>query len=157
MHQIKRIINKLKKLIIFIPVIWSDEDWDSFYMLRIIITKLICMKKYFLNSHIVVEEQEKEILDGINRTLQHLDDYLECGKGNCGIKPPFETIHTTIPSPDMDGCSQLVTLKKDTREPLTPNEEKEYREYLISLLNKEQECWDAIWDTIKAEGQKWWD
>ena len=157
MYRIIRFFKKICKILTFLPVLWMDEDWDFSYLLGLTTVKLIYMKKYFKNSGIVVESENQKIINGIETTLNHIENYIQCEMGNYDIKPPFEVTHKSVPSPDHEGCTQFVTLRKDTGKELTAVEEQAYVEYLKSTLEEEEKCWNAIWDTIKAEGRNWWD
>ena len=98
-----------------------------------------------------------KIINDIQETLDCIKGYNECENGHYGIEPPFDILHKSIPSPDFKGCFRFVTIKANTGKELTEEEEEEYRNYLIKTIEKEQECWNAIWDKIKAKGQSWWD
>lgn len=157
MYKVKRFFLKIVKILIFIPILWSDEDWDFYYFLQMIQAKLKSMENYFSRSGIVVKEQEQEILSGIRKTRKSIDAFLNCEQGNYEVKPPFEVTHKSVPSPDEQGFTQLITMRGDTGKELTSKEEKVYLDYLRSTLKEEEDCWNAIWDTIKEEGRKWWD
>ena len=43
------------------------------------------------------------------------------------------------------------SLSKDAQE------EDKYTTYIKSMYAYENQEWDAIWDSIKAEGSSWWD
>lgn len=116
------------------------------------------MKQYFMHSHIIVPEGEKEILDGIDNTLSAIDKFLKSDcYGETDVVPPFEVMHKDVPSPDNNGCTRFITLRKDTGKELTEKEEEQYKKYLTDVITREQEYWESIWDIIKAEGRKWWD
>lgn len=157
MYRIKHFFSKIVKIFVYISVLWKDEDWDYTYLLELLAAKLIFMKRYFMHSSILTEESNKEIINGINKTLENIDNFLNFDvKGDTSsIKPPFETVHEAR-YVDNGNC-EFVTLNKETGKELTENEQKEYSRYLVKLENKEHEYWEAIFDTIKNEGRKWWD
>jgi hypothetical protein len=51
----------------------------------------------------------------------------------------------------------MISINKDTKEDLTPEEDEKYSEYLKKRMDLEQESWNTIFKTISEEGQKWWD
>ena len=157
MYKIKRFLKKIYKVLVFLPIIWDDEDWDFYYLLTLMETKLKCMQKYFEHSGIIVKEESDKVIKGIQETIEHIRDYKNCEDCEYKIKPPFEILHKSISSPDHEGFTQFVAIKKDTGKELTTEEDKQYTEYLKGTLKEEEECWNAIWDTIKAEGRSWWD
>lgn len=73
--------HNLKKLWAWLPIIWHDQDWDSFYLEKIIHFKLGRMAKFFASEHAYTanaKEVAKQI-EEVHRLLGHLleDNYLE--------------------------------------------------------------------------------
>ena len=46
MWKIKRFFNKIKNVIRWLPTIWKDQDWDTFYIFEILRVKLKHQAKY---------------------------------------------------------------------------------------------------------------
>ena len=51
----------------------------------------------------------------------------------------------------------MATWNEDEDRQLNDEEEKIYTQYIINSNDWQQKEWEAIFDTIKKEGQKWWD
>jgi hypothetical protein len=45
--KMKKIINNIKRIIKWTPVIWKDRDWDYVYLYQIIYKKLDTMEDFF--------------------------------------------------------------------------------------------------------------
>ena len=73
-----KIIRYIKKLIKWVPFLWKDEDWDYYYLLRIIKFKLEDMKIVFEKDNILKESSKKA--KEINIIINHLEHYLDIEK-----------------------------------------------------------------------------
>ena len=157
MYRIKHFFTKILKLISFLPVLWKDEDWDYEYLLILLRTKLIWMKKYFTNSHIIVDEERLKIIQEVENTIEEINSFLNFElSDNHEIDPPFEISHTTVPVENGAGC-KIIDINKETGKELTKEEEEAYTKYLRALYDKENEHWNNIFNIIKEHGQGWWD
>lgn len=155
--KIKRTIEKIKKIIDYIPILWNDEDWDFEYLLLLLKFKLNRIKKCIHKNDIIVKHEQREIFIGINQAVHHIDNYLnsdEAFEEYVG-KMPFEVGFKT--EKNNEGYYNLITLNKQTQKPLTKEQDEIYNKYLIDKNNFQQKEWELIFDTIKQEGQKWWD
>lgn len=81
MYKLRRFINRIHKIIRWIPVIWRDEDYDSYFIFEILKTKLTTVSRYFSDSHelsYVNQERDKEIVDTCIRLINRIqNDYYE--------------------------------------------------------------------------------
>ena len=147
----KRIFKKIWKVLKSLPVIWRDEEWDFYFLLEIIRWKLSSMATYFENSSIAVGDKEraKEMRDMAQAIKMYLnpDEFFRSDL-------PFEVEHVAVPRGD---GSILVTINKETKKPLTMEEENIYTDNIKKRYRFESEdCWNKIWDLIKEYGQGWW-
>lgn len=134
-----RVIKKIIKIIEYIPILWRDEDWDYEYLLDLIVFKLKRMQKCIARNAVVTPNTIREISIGINQTIDHIENF--CDK-SCDR---FESIYGESP------------IKITFGQKLTEEEDEIYTEYIMKHYNFENSEWNAIWDTIKEEGRKWWD
>lgn len=155
--RIRRIISKIKKIINYIPILWNDEDWDFEYLLLLLRFKLNKIKDCIHKNDIIVKHEQREIFIGINQTIRHIDNYLNSDEAfeEYVEKTPFEVEFKT--EKNNEGYYNLITLNKQTQKPLTKEQDEIYNKYLIDKNNFQQKEWKLIFDTIKQEGQKWWD
>lgn len=74
-YSIKR---GIKNLFIWKKVIWKDQDYDSQFLINIIIFKLNKMEKFFRSNNIsTTKEEAEEVANEIMRTRQLLIDSTE--------------------------------------------------------------------------------
>jgi len=157
MYKVKKFFQKIKRVFQFIPIAWNDEDWDYDYLLELIKFKCEKMRSYFRKSNILCEKDSKEIIVGLNRTLF----YIECYRNpEILYKNRYGEFKLNVgyrSEPCENGCYRMISINKDTKEDLTPEEDEKYSEYLKKRMDLEQESWNTIFKTISEEGQKWWD
>ncbi len=72
------LVNKIKNIVRWAPVIWKDEDWDSFYFLTIMEKKLTHMIKHSKSNQVYVGQEDdrvdmEEALKYLSRVIK--DDY----------------------------------------------------------------------------------
>lgn len=78
----KQLINNIKRIYRWLPVIWSDRDWDSSFLTKIILFKLQQMWEYYSNSDNVwmSEDNRLKIINSLHTTITLIksideDDY----------------------------------------------------------------------------------
>lgn len=137
--RITKIIEKIIKIIQYIPILWRDEDWDYEYLLDLISFKLNKMKKCLIKNNIVEHNQLRAMIISINQCLDHIENYQD----------PTVSKFTKL----YGECPVKITFGQE----LTEEENELCHEYFLKHHNFEQDEWNKIWDTIKEHGQSWWD
>lgn len=129
------IINGIKNILYYLPVIWKDRDWDYEFTLDLLKAKLIKQRNYFKKSNLVVETPQ--MIEQINNTLQAIDDfgnYFEvCEDSSQGLLKEIQ---------DILDCHK--------QEPLVQN-------FFTKAEKVKQDRWCKIFDTMKDNMQGWWD
>lgn len=153
----KKIIKKIIKIFEYIPILWNDEDYDFEYLLMLLKYKLQRISKEIYKNDIIVKNEQRDIFIGINQTINHIDNYLRDMDAFEEIygKLPFDIVFKTKKIDN--GSYQLITMNKNKYRPLTDEEEKIYHDYIEESYNFQQNEWNLIFETLKKEGQKWWD
>lgn len=155
--RVKRFIGKIAKICAYIPVLWNDEDWDYSYLLDLIKFKLNRMKNTIYKDNFIARYEIRDICIGINQTIDHINNYQNESvaykkiNGDLPFKVGFR--HKQLEN----GCYNLITWNEDEDRQLNEQEEGIYNKYIKDCYDFEQKEWNAIFDTIKKEGQKWWD
>jgi hypothetical protein len=146
----KRLINRIKNILRWLPVIWKDRDFDFEFLLDILSFKLLNMYKFFSNDKLTVcadsaeiEGEIKEVLDAITRYRNN--DYckewynlLYQKHGDiCGATNPFR-----LHFPQSNDNDKAVKIWR--------------------MLNKrsddlQQQDFEFVFDTLKNKLQNWWD
>lgn len=154
MYKIKRFILKIIKIFQYLPILWQDEDYDFEYLLLLIKFKIQRIKKEIIKNNIIVKDEQDSISKSINETIFHIDNYLNSyevfDKHYRDKYLDFEIAHKC-------DDNRIVTYNKNTGRELTEEEENKYFIYLQAMYSYETQEWNAIWDSIKAEGSSWWD
>lgn len=150
MYRIKTFFRRLFRVFSALKLIWNCEEWDYSFTLDLLKWRLERCVKYFERSPYA--EGNNERAQEMKEVLRAIDEYFDPYCKDC----PFEVSHVMVPTED--GFSRLVTINKETKKPLTEEEEEQYSDYLRASQKYESEdCWNRIWDLIKEHGQGWWD
>lgn len=157
MYRIKRFFGKIKKIFEYMPLLWRDEDWDYGYLLDLIKFKLIRMRDTISKNAIISNENIREISIGINQTIYHIDNYQNPDDSYEEIYGKFDFNIEHRGRKLDNGYYAMDTYNADKGEILTSDEEEKYSKFLRNKMEFEQDEWQLIFDTIKKEGQKWWD
>ena len=155
--KIRTIFKKIKKIIQYIPILWKDEDWDFEYILILLKFKLNRIKNTIYQNNIIAKHEQRNIFIGINKTISHIDNYIR-------DIDAFEEIYGELPfeiSFKTEKCGNgrysQIMLNKNTQKPLTEEEKNLYYDYVLKATEFQQKEWELMFDTIKQEGQKWWE
>jgi hypothetical protein len=69
----KNFFCNIKRLFIWLPVIWKDREFDYQFLLNIMIFKLKQMEKYHMRSEILMSDDKKRILSGLRTSINLLE------------------------------------------------------------------------------------
>jgi hypothetical protein len=152
-NKIKSLYKDIKNLIIWIPVIWNDRDWDEKFMLQILHKKLDKMEKFFrsdkawsANSNkkahriMVAKNLCKRLIKGSyleNATIEYDKKY-------DGVD--IEDIFKDLPN----GFREYIGDANKKRD----NAFDKCCDHSIYMENRD---WNLLWDIIKKHGNGWWD
>ena len=157
----RTIIDRIKNLIRWFPVIWRDQDWDSEFIIDILIKKLEHQRDFFNSGRSSVDdclESADEIQSAIDK-LQHTREAWEHYE-----QPVMKELDKKWGEGVMrtekydEHCNRIVF---DREFVVTPKDEEEYqKDYLARLLKAREE-----YTKDKAEAylylatniDKWWD
>ena len=149
MYKIKRFFRKLKRVLSAFRVIWNCEEWDYSFTLELLKWRLNECIKYFENSDLA--EGDHKRAQEMRETVKAIEEYFDPHAGLV----PFEVDYVLVPTERK--TSMMMTINRRTGKPLTEEEEKAYKDYLMGCYKYESEdCWNKVWDLIKQHGQGWW-
>ena len=162
-RKYNRIAHRITKLIQYIKLGWNDNDWDYGYTYDIIKYKLECQLKMFETSDIHTENDFSAKVCRV--ALKALDrfqyDKFEYHSNYAEKNLPFKYDMSFVPSPDNLGCSRVIWVYEDSKEPLSVLDSelknkvvleaigleqrmhKKYKDLFYNLLNKHM---DTLWD-----------
>lgn len=153
MDTIRSIINGIKKLFYWLPVIWQDHNFDWWYLAKIISHKLSAMEIYFRDhgcaeDHIKVADEIKWVRLELQKTIDNV--YEETAWKD------FHEIYGEAEHSVKNG-KFLVTYPNDTSGH-TPEQRARTHVELYEKYNQEQQKDLDFLFRLMAKGLRdWWD
>lgn len=176
-HKIKyHLINPIKNLIRWFPVIWKDKDWDDHYIWEILKTKLKHQAKYIGDRNIHEQAQyDAQRMMLCTRLIDKIQtEYYEMEYMDYTIdyfnwidvegKPDVKQLKITHESENFDDYfnKHKAAVKKVLADKslqifeLTP-EETRYRLAMNIGRYKQQQAQDLLFKLINRDIKGWWD
>ena len=152
--QIRHFFQNLWHVIIWIPVIWQDRDWDEDFLFRIIHYKIKRMRLHFRDEGIVETKQMcdqlQEVEDVLAQVLKGSWSYIE--KEQEELDKKYGELQIVYDDPESQHkCSVHVRFKPDS---------EEYHNEVKRLFLLEEERYTAdiakAFDLIKKNCRSWW-
>jgi len=131
--QVEQWPKTLKRMYLWLPVVWKDHDWDFLFLLKIIRFKLVLMEKVLHNS--TIQSDGKKYAKQIRIAICHLDHYSD--------------IYEYRDSP----CVEPFFIKKGRLMDNNPFVKHHYFE----TDRLEQWHWEQFWSLLSKNMQRWWD
>ncbi len=146
-RKITRPFRRIKKIIDYIPLLWKDEDYDDFFILKMLQYKIKRTREHLIEHNIVegvekMAELMKEAEDIITRFTE--EDYF--------TKEWLEHIEK-YPTKWKDAGNGLSELYYDDVE----NSRKGTRELSEKTRKAKEEDWNRLFDILKNHLLEWWD
>lgn len=137
------IITGFKNLIIWLPIIWNDRQWDQYFIL-IILRKKLSLVRDFYNSGDSFWVDAKKEAQVINRVIKSLDRVIEDDYNSEQVHEHFKKWGSPLDQRD-----------------LTERQELESR-YEFRAMNNEierlhEQDLDHIFTTMRRRIRGWWD
>lgn len=145
-------IKKIKRLLIniklWLPILMSDEQWDNYYLHKVVYHKLSLMKDFYNSDEPMSDKEHTEsvvreidsILDVLNRVIE--DDYIEF---------PDDVEPQVCVYDDGSGNYRLDTSYND-------DFEKEYINNIYDRADKKRkDDLKDVYISISNNSEKWWD
>jgi hypothetical protein len=157
--MIFRIKINLKKLR-WIPIIWKDQDWDHWYLYKIIQVKLKHMEEYQRKYGISVNnndyaDQMKVCINLLERLIK--DDYMENAFKNHDVKWGESSL-TFSPLPENDKLSSIgIKREKAITAEEIEQERKEAKRLYKHADKLQQQDLDILFSNMKKQILGWWD
>ncbi len=124
-------LNRLKRIIEWVPILWNDEDWDYAYLLKIIDYKLGRMKLSMRDGHATDSPKRAHEISTAQFLLWNMDH-----------------------DPDDEWDLWYNThAAEDLSDPMT----KEKRKALKLSGERRERNWAAFWEFMSKNMRNWWD
>lgn len=173
MYQIRRFIRKVKKILLWIPIVWRDEDYDDFYIYEILKTKLITVAEYLSKKHelsYIGQERDAEIVNTCIRLIDRIQtDFYELEFAehyNFDVEynpvPGTSTYKLEFVNEDYSKMPEYFAkntnlYKRVKREFENENAELDtYRIGLMISVYKQQKARELLFKLMSNNISKWW-
>jgi hypothetical protein len=157
---VRNIPDNIKMICQWIPVLWSNWDWDYNFFLTIIQYKLRRMSKHIGEHDILVNSQRyaKQMAfcaDIIDRLFK--DEYTT-EEEKAHEEKWGELIMDSYPAKDYPGCHTLDIYRVKAREQGREEEEREETMQLHNLARARREKdLDILFRVMRKNIERWWD
>ena len=153
------IIQGIKNLIYYFPIIWNDRDWDHYFFHKLLRHKLNSMEKYFRHADIIMDS--KKYADKIKICVNLLDRILKDEYHDIVFKnhdKKWGKIDISFKSvKDKPEYNELII----TRKKVKPEDEEQERKEFNILVKKEHELElqdiEMLYKILNENILKWWD
>jgi len=151
----------IKNIIIWIPIIWQDRDWDQWFLYKILQFKLKRMAKLQRDHGMStcsnnIADQMQICVNLLDRLIK--DEYLE----NC-LKPHEKKWGRSkiiwTPLPDDAKMSRLMRIKTEraiTPEQIKQEDKERMKLYKHSDMLLKQDL-DMLFQNMRKYSEGWWD
>lgn len=181
------IFSFFQRLMMWLPVIWKDRDWDDFFIFEIIKTKLITQRNYLIekNRHMGIDAINRDIticLNLIERFQQsfyeiEIFDYYDCDiwfletdetKKNKPSQKVYEmnkkmtrdNLLAYIDKYPLDRKRAIIKRKNlglETPEDYRENPESRERIAIFMSEYRHQKCKSLLFSILSQKIEGWWD
>jgi hypothetical protein len=171
-YIIPNIIDGIKNIIKWFPIIWKDRDYDHSYIFDILKNKLSNQKNYlFKRNHFTSSQRECEIIntcinliDKINTDYYNMEwsdyhtsshEWLDILEGEYANKG-YKEMKSTLISENFDEYFAKYKLVYLKIKKLNPNDEKMSLAIKISHKNHKR-CKKLLFSILENNIENWWD
>lgn len=159
MYKIKILFKKLIRLFKYTPIIWKSEDWDFSYLLQLVEFKLKRMRNSLDEYYICGNGKKIEVRKQIDKTLNAILKYNDDIDMFRMIEPEYLYNVEMFWKKNKDKNTNSMRYRFIDGEEVPENHDfyKYQRKYILRQYIWKQACWNRIWNTIKDNGEYWYD
>jgi hypothetical protein len=149
-RHMRTLYRSCARVLAYVPVIWSNEDWDYSYILRLLRYKIWRTRHHIAKHRIHVNwEKDVESMDSVIIILDRIieDDYCKedwdafYDKWN-----PERSLRTEV---DDEGNTQIL--------PMGEEEGAEFKVIADKDHAATESDWKALWTMLERHLRDWWD
>lgn len=153
------IIEGIKNIIRWVPIIYKDKDWDDYYITKLLQTKIEHQRKYLVeaNRHTRIDIDNYWMTVLLNLLEREHEDYYSLEKydyivfGKSIMSPPIsETLDKYLNK--YPGIIRRVMKKYPDRD----FSDKDTLSLYVGMMRQEK-CRNLIFDIMKRYSKCWWD
>lgn len=163
----KNIVDGIKNIIVWIPTIFKDKDWDDFYILNILQYKLFRQRKY------LVENNRTTSTESINRYITICLNLIERIKEEYYIEESYNYYKRSVsflPSEEYKGYYEVETkiewekydlylnkYKNDLKKLNLPSHYSKTQQVLALAHFRHQKAKKLLFKILNENLEYWWD
>ena len=118
-------IKKIKKIISYIPLLWNDEDWDFYFLFKLMQFKIDRMEKTIRTNNLFVGVED--VCQEMKDCSEHIDKFLN-----------YDDEDTTI--------EMIANMSDEERRLQYQKEEDEKQAHFVAFLDILKEKSQGWWD-----------
>ena len=162
LRSIRRFFNKIKRVIDFIPIVWSGYDWDYNYAIDLFKYQLSRMSKHLESddAHTVnAKEDAMRIRTAIKLMDRVFDDYYSMEYLDY-LEEKYGKINYKFEPSEHEGLFEIKTYYgeegKYSKEEMKKIKEEESKLFFESM-KKQEKAERILWKLINHNIRGWWD
>ena len=157
---IRRFFESLRNTIKWLPVIWTDRQWDQIYLFIIMRKKLVLMRDFFNSEHAMTEGAKKRAKE-MDRCITILDRMIDDSYGEeCYDALDKKWGELEMKTTPIEGSkyykANIFRKYADTPEKREQEREELHECFKIEEQEREKD-YDELFDNMRKNVRGWWD
>jgi len=151
---IRNLIRSIKSVVVWLPTIWRDRDWDYVYLLIIMRKKMSLMEKFFASDKALTADHKK-IANSIKKCREILDRLIEDNY----IEDRYEEYYERWGHPELkveDGKLEIYYKNVITEEDERTRKD-EFRNLVIREMEGKENDKNLLFEKMAQSITSWWD
>jgi len=151
---IRNLIRSIKSVVVWLPTIWRDRDWDYVYLLIIMRKKMSLMEKFFASDK-ALTANHKEVANNIKECREILDRLIEDNY----IEDRYEKYYERWGHPELkveDGKLEIYYKNVITEEDERTRKD-EFRNLVIREMEGKENDKNLLFEKMAQSITSWWD
>ena len=151
---IRNLIRSIKSVVVWLPTIWRDRDWDYVYLFLILRKKLSLMEKFFASDK-ALTANHKEVANNIKECREILDRLIEDNY----LAEKYDKHYEKWGQPEfnIEGENLEITYKNVKTEEDEITMRKEFRELAIKEMEEKENDKNLLFEKMAQSITSWWD
>jgi hypothetical protein len=154
----KELVDSVKNVIRWIPILWQDRDWDDYYITKILQFKIENQREYLVkaNRHVDIDRDNKWMTLVLNLLEREHESYY--AMEYLDYVTYSSTDFMKIESDELDLYLSKYKSAVKRIYKLYPNQEFNTHKLALYLSNyNQQRCRNLIFEILKRYSAQWWD
>jgi len=151
---IRNLIRSIKSVVVWLPTIWRDRDWDYVYLLIIMRKKMSLMEKFFASDKALTADHKK-VANSIKECREILDRLIEDNY----LAEKYDKHYEKWGQPEfnIEGENLGITYKNVKTEEDEITMREEFRELVIKEMEEKENDKNLLFEKMAQSITSWWD